>query len=79
MAYDASNLINKEFIPGLCPFCDNAIEAFDSCRVVEAHGLRFLVHEICLDTAEDEEDEDNDEPDTEFGKHLRPRIHPPEH
>lgn len=32
-----------------CPLCDNGIQAWEGSAVVLAHGVKQLVHEVCLE------------------------------
>ena len=51
---DCSDKIEEGHGSCLCPLCDNEIEAFDTFKVVTAHGSKYLVHSVCL---EDEGDD----------------------
>ncbi len=53
---DASLVLDEYDIP-LCPFCGNALLGWEPKAVVLAHGCAALVHEVCLDDAIPEPEE----------------------
>lgn len=40
-----------------CPLCDGTIETCHVAEIVEAHGLKQLVHANCADELDEEQDE----------------------
>jgi len=56
---DISALITEDQANHCCPLCDNAIEAWDQFAVVKAHGFVVIVHDMCLES-EDDDDGDDD-------------------
>jgi hypothetical protein len=38
----------------MCPLCDNPIMIDDLYRVVEAHSMIYVVHQGCLEAAEND-------------------------
>lgn len=52
---DWNELIEEGHPGGLCPLCDNAIEGWHGWSTVTAHNTRYMVHQMCVDAEEDED------------------------
>ena len=44
-----NDLIEEGHPGGLCPLCDNAIESWSGATRIDAHGVSYLAHQICVD------------------------------